>query len=193
MAVVTAGVAPFVNPPLLTMRGGRLVQAGDDRLGSVTSYRPFTGEISATTVFASGDEATQRRLLENVTFPSVPRDGGAGGLAVPARLTNVLSTAKVTNGMVNASDARTVESIRSQLAALRDPAPADQMCDLTDQNSVGFALSDANDSGGVTVVIGDASCPYAVSTKGGPVHVPAGLGEQLRALVVESDRVTSGG
>ncbi len=195
MAVVLEGEPKAVNPALLTFRAGRPVQVDDYRqLGAVTVYREFTPQHRPTTAVISGDEATKRRLLDGVTFGSARPVSGSAGLGLPERPTNVLSAARVSYGMVNASDAPTVRAIRAQLAALRDTgAPADPSCDLTHRNSVGLAITDDTDDPGVTVVIGDASCPYAVSTKGGPVPVPADLAERLRAMVVASDRVTSGG
>jgi hypothetical protein len=41
------------------------------------------------------------------------------------------------------------------------------------------------------VVIGDATCPQAVSTGGGRVRVPPGFGEELLDLIVASDRPAS--
>ncbi|MET8910191.1 hypothetical protein [Micromonospora sp. NPDC004551] len=60
--------------------------------------------------------------------------------------------------------------------------PADEACTLQKPGRVGIALDD------VTVVLGDATCPQAISTGGGRVRAPDGLGRELLGLIVASDR-----
>ena len=63
------------------------------------------------------------------------------------------------------------------------PAGAD--CTLRRPGSVGINL------GKITVVLGDATCPQAISTGGGRVQAPAGLGQELLTLIVESERAAA--
>ncbi|MFD2768470.1 hypothetical protein [Micromonospora eburnea] len=188
MAVVRAGVAPIVSPNKLVVKDGQLLQieqVGMRNLSSMWGYRAFTDEIQATTAFISGDERGREQLLKHVTWPAGPAAPASGGLALPDRFGSATTDAPPSNGMVVATDAKTLTQIRTTLAKLRDPVPAGEECTLQGPGAVGIYL------GSVTVVLGDATCPQAVSTGGGRVRVPAGLGKELLDLIVASDRAAT--
>jgi hypothetical protein len=108
---------------------------------------------------------------------------------LPERITGALTDAPPSNGMVVATDANTLNQIRAALAELRDPVPAGEECSLRKPGSVGISLD--SETGGANVVLGDATCPQAISTSGGRVRAPAGLGKQLLGLIVASDRAAT--
>jgi hypothetical protein len=183
IAIVQKGDSPSVNPERLVVNDGQPLQAerpDQYELPFVWSYRDLSPVIQATTAFIAGDEPGRARLLQRVTWPAGPPSPPGGGLALPDRITSATSTVLPSNGMVVATDAKTLNRIRTKLAALRDPVPAGQECTLQTPGSVGISL------GEVTVVLGDATCPQAISTGGGRVRIPAGLGEELRDLIATS-------
>lgn len=185
IAVLRQGVAPLVNPGRLVVRGGHLLQAeqvDEHRNPFLWAYRAFTDEILAPTVFILGHD---QKLLERVTWPAGPPGPASGGLALPARITSATSAAPPSNGMVVATDAKTLNQIRGKLAGLHDRVPTGQECTLEVPGAVGISL------GEVTVVMGDATCPQAISTGGGRVRVPPHLGRELLDLIVASDRAAS--
>jgi hypothetical protein len=112
-------------------------------------------------------------------WPAGPAAPPAGGLALPDHLANVLGEAPQ---MVTAMDAKTLNQIRTTLAGLHDPVPAGRACVIQGRGTVSLALNETT-----YVVFGDASCPQAVSSAGGRVRVPAGLGRHLLDLVAASD------
>jgi Sigma-70 region 2 len=130
-------------------------------------------------------EAYVRQVMVRITWPAGPPAPPSGGLALPDRITSVTTDVPPTNGMAVATDAETLTRIRTKLAELRDPVPAGEECTLRKPGSVGISL------GEVTVVLGDATCPQAISTGGGRVRVPAGLGKELLDLIVASDRAAT--
>jgi hypothetical protein len=123
--------------------------------------------------------------MVRITWPAGPPAPPSGGLALPDRITSVTTDVPPTNGMAVATDAETLTRIQTKLAELRDPVPAGEECTLRKPGSVGISL------GEVTVVLGDATCPQAISTGGGRVRVPAGLGKELLDLIVASDRAAT--
>ncbi|MGY4910366.1 hypothetical protein [Micromonospora aurantiaca (nom. illeg.)] len=188
MAVVQQGVAAAVSPNRLVVKDGQLIQVSQPNqyaIPSVWTYRAFNDELQATTAFISGDETGREQLLKHVTWPAGPAAPASGGLVLPDRITNATTEAPPTNGMVVATDAKTLNQIRTTLAALRDPVPAAEECTLQKPGAVGINL------GEVTVMLGDATCPQAISTGGGRVRVPAGLGRELLDLIVASDRAAA--
>lgn len=192
LAVVQEGVGRTINPELLEVKGGQplLVEQPDpEQLPFTWSYRDFAGAPVATTAFISGDEKGREQLLDRVTWPAGPPVPPAGGLALPKRVTSATTDAPPSNGMVVATDAKTVNRIRAKLAELRDPVPVGEECALRKPGSVGISLG--ADSEGVSVVLGDATCPQAISTGGGRVRAPAELGQELLGLIVASDRAAT--
>ena len=184
IAVVQDSVPLYVNPRRLVVKDGQLLQVSEDITQSQWTYRAFNKEITATGVFISGDAKGRDQLLKRVTWPAGPAAPASGGLVLPDRVTSAVS--ENAGPMVTAMDAKTLTRIRTALADLRDPVPAGEECELQLPGSVGIALN-----GGVTVVLGDASCPQAISTGGGRVRVPAGLGKELLDLIVASDRAAA--
>jgi len=184
MALVRDGVPLYVNPERLVVKDGQLLQVAEDITQSQWTYRAFNEEAMATGVFISGDEKGREQLLKRVTWPAGPPAPPSGGLALPDRITGAVT--ENAGPMVTATDAKTLTRIRTKLAELRDPVPADEECTLQEPGRVGIALDD-----GVTVVLGDATCPQAISTGGGRVRVPAGLGKELLDLIVASDRAAA--
>ena len=198
MAVVQKGVGRAASSPdRLVVKDGQLLQVSQpDPYSSpaMWTYRAFNDEIQATTVFLSGDERGREPLLQRVTWPAGPPAPPSGGLMLPDRITYATTDAPPSNGMVVATDAKTLTQIRTILAELRDPVPANEECTLQKPGSVGVGLGDDNADSGtglVTVVLGDATCPQAISTGGGRVRVPAGLGKELLDLIVASDRAAT--
>lgn len=188
MAVVREGVAPLVNPNRLVVKDGQLLQIEQPDqyfLPSMWSYRALTHEIQATTAFISGDEKGREQLLKRITWPAGPAAPASGGLVLPDSITSATTDVPPSNGMVAATDTKTLTQIRTTLAELRDPVPIGEECTLQKPGSVGISL------GEITVVLGDATCPQAISTGGGRVRVPAGLGKQLLDLIVASDRAAT--
>ena len=188
MALVRKGVAPTVSPELLVVRDGRLLEVDRaEPLGvtSLWSYRPYAGEIEATAALMPGNDKDRERLLARVTWRADPPAPATGGLALPGRITNVTADQPPNNAMVVATDAETLEQIRTALAELRDPVPAGAECALRKPGSIGISLDS------VTVVLGDETCPQAISTGGGRVRAPARLGRDLLTLVVASDRAAT--
>jgi hypothetical protein len=190
MAAVTDGFGPAVSPGLLEVKNGQLLeveQLDEDRFPSMWIYRPYNGDIRATTVFISGDDGAREQQLKRITWPAGPTAPPGGGLALPDTIKDALTDAPPSNGMVIAQDAKTLTQIRAKLAELRDPVPAGEECALRKPGSVGISF------GEITVVLGDATCPQAISTGGGRVRAPAGLGQELLDLIVASDRARSTG
>ncbi|WP_334553043.1 hypothetical protein [Micromonospora sp. CPCC 205714] len=188
MAVVQKGVAAPVSPNRLVVKDGQLLlveQRDQYMIPSMWTYRAFTDEIQATTAFISGDEKGREQLLKRVTWPAGPAAPASGGLVLPDRIASATTDVPPTNGMVVATDAKTLTQIRTALAELRDPVPAGEECTLQKPGAVGISL------GEVTVMLGDATCPQAISTGGGRVRVPAGLGKDLLDLIVASDRAAT--
>lgn len=188
MAVVQKGAGQTVNPERLQVKDDRLllVEHIDERVvSSMWAYRAYAGEIQATTAFISGDGMIREQLLERVTWPADPAPPVSGGLALPDRITSALTDVPPDNGMVVATDTATLAVIRTRLRELRDPVPTGEACTLQKPGSVGISLGDVN------VVLGDATCPQAISTGGGRVRAPAGLGQELLGLIVASDRAAT--
>lgn len=185
IALVLKGVAPTINPERTLVEGGQLLEATQyDRylLPSVWTYRPMNDVIMATAAFIGGDQG----LLGRITWPSGPPAPASGGLALPAHITSATSIMAVSNAMTVATDTKTLKHIRTSLAALHDQVPAGQECALNGPGSTSISL------GSMTVILGDASCPQAISTGGGRVRVPPGLGDELLGLIEASDRAASG-
>ncbi|RSM45638.1 hypothetical protein DMB66_50660 [Actinoplanes sp. ATCC 53533] len=179
LALVRHNWGQAVNPRQLVVKDGRLLQVEQDIKPSGWRYRAFDQE-DATGVFISGDDNARKELLKRVTWPAGPPAPPAGGLALPDRITS--ATSEYRGPMVTATDAETLNRIRASLAELRDPVPAGEECILRTPGRVGIAID------GVIVVLGDATCPQAISTGGGRVRAPAGLGKELLGLIVASDR-----
>ena len=191
MALVQKGVARAASSPnRLMVKDEQLLeveQPDSYRSPSMWAYRAFNDEIQATTAFVSGDEQGREQLLQRITWPAGPPAPPSGGLMLPERITFATTDAPPSNGMVFVEDAETLTRIRNALAELRDPVPADEACTLQKPGPVGIGFDDE-----VTVVLGDATCPQAVSTGGGRVRVPAGLGKELLDVIVASDRAAHG-
>jgi hypothetical protein len=187
IAIVTKGVGVASNSPdRLTVKDGRLLVAEPEPMAEATmwwSYRVFDRQPRAVTAFisAAGDQ-DRDRLLEHVTWPTGdPAPSAEGGLKLPRRITIAISDVPPSNGMRVARDPETLSRIRAKLTALHDQVPVGEECDIRKPGLVGV------DFGDVTVVLGDASCPQAISTAGGRVRVPPGLGQEVQALVVEGE------
>ncbi|MEU9740359.1 hypothetical protein AB0E12_14365 [Micromonospora chersina] len=183
IALVRDGVPRYVKPERLVVKDGQLLQVTEDITQSQWTYRAFNEEIMATGVFISGDAKGRDQLLKRVTWPAGPAAPASGGLMLPDRITSAVS--EDAGPMVTATDAKTLTRIRAALTELRDPVPAGEECTLQLPGAVGIAFD------GVTVVLGDATCPQAISTGGGRVRVPAGLGRELLDLIVASDRAAA--
>jgi hypothetical protein len=189
MALVLTGPGQPLNPERLVVKDNQPLEAKPFNLRtafglrttSIWTYRAFTRE-QATTAAVSGDEKGREQLLQRVTWPAGPPAPPSGGLALPDRITSAVSEAP---NMVEAMDAQTLTRIRTTLAELRDRVPAGEECTLQRSHAVGIAIDD------VTVVLGDATCSQAVSTHGGRVWVPAGLGKELLDLIEASDRAAA--
>ncbi|WP_446218825.1 hypothetical protein [Micromonospora sp. IBHARD004] len=182
MALVRDAVPLYVNPERLVVKDEQLLQVVEE-IESRSIYRAFNEETIATGVFISGDEKGREQLLKRVTWPAGPPAPPSGGLALPDHITSAVT--EDAGPMVTATDAETLTRIRTKLAELRDPVPADEECTLQKPGAVGISL------GEVTVVLGDATCPQAISTGGGRVRAPAGLGKELLGLIVASDRAAA--
>ncbi|WDZ86693.1 hypothetical protein [Micromonospora cathayae] len=188
LAVVRQGAGAAISPNRVMVRDRQMIQVeqpAPDTIPSMLHYRAITDEIKATTVFISGNDEERRQLLRGTTWPPGPPAPPSGGLALPGRITSATTDAPPSNGMVVATDAKTLNRIRALLAELRDPVPADEVCTIQKPGAVGISLGD------VTVVLGDSTCPQAVSTGGGHVRSPAGLGRELLDLIVASDRAAT--
>ncbi|MFY1690591.1 hypothetical protein [Plantactinospora sp. WMMB782] len=187
MAVVGRGVGKRLSPSRLVVEDKQVIQVEQNLVRNVASmwaYHAFSeGEALAPTVFISGDEEGREQLLERVTWPAGPPAPASGGLALPARISSAVS--EKDGPMVAAADAVTVTRIRTKLAELRETVPAGEECTLQKPGAIGISL------GEVTVVLGDATCPQAISTGGGRVRVPADLGKDLLDLIVASDRAAT--
>ena len=185
IAIVTKGVGVASNSPdRLTVKDGRLLEVEPEPMvGSMWSYRVFDRQSRAVTAFISAPGDQDRdRLLEHVTWPAAdPPASAPGGLELPRRITIAISDVPPSNGMRVARDPQTLSRIRAKLTALHDQVPVGEECDIRKPGLVGV------DFGDVTVVLGDASCPQAISTAGGRVRVPPGLGQEVQALVVEGE------
>lgn len=179
MALVDHNWGQAVNPERLITKDGQLLQVDHGIKSSGWRYRAFN-QVQATGVYISGDEQDREQLLKRVTWPAGPAAPPGGGLALPDRITS--ATSEYRGPMVTAMDAKTLNEIRTRLAELRDPVPDGEECTLQKPGRVGIAIDD------VIVVLGDATCPQAISTGGGRVRAPAGLGKELLGLIVASDR-----
>ena len=195
MAVVQKGVAQYLTPNRLLVKDEQLLQVeqpAQDRVTSMWAYRAFNYEDLATTAFISGDEKDREQLLKRITWPAGPAAPASGGLMLPDRITSATSEMP---GMVVATDAKTLTQIRTTLAELRDPVPTGEECTLQLPGAIGIGLGEVSAGQvppmAVTVVLGDATCPQAISTGGGRVRVPAGLGKELLDLIVASDRAAA--
>jgi hypothetical protein len=189
IAIVQKGVGLPVNPTVLMVKDKQLI-GGDqpDQYSnpSVWTYTAFTGDLE-TGAIISGDNSREQ-LLERVTWPEGPTTPPSDRLVLPDRVHTATSEmGPPTNGMTATVHAETVNQIRAALAELNDPVPAGAECTLRRPGSIGIVLS-GPDGIGVTVVLGDATCPQAISTGGGRVKVPAGLGADLLELVMAGDR-----
>ncbi|RKN44497.1 hypothetical protein D7223_19845 [Micromonospora endolithica] len=182
LALVRAGVPRYVTPERLVVKDGQPLQATQELEGWWT-YRAFNEEEMATAVLIPGNERDREQLLQRVTWPAGPSAPPSGGLMLPDRITSAVS--ENAGPMVTAMDAGTLARIRTALTELRDPVPAGEECTPQGPGRVGIALD------GVSVVLGDAQCPQAISTAGGRVRVPAGLGRELLDLIVASDRAAA--
>jgi hypothetical protein len=184
MAVTLKGVGQALSPNLLMVKDEQVIVVEQpDRLPSVWTYVALGNGTPQPAAFISADEAGRQKLLERITWPAGPPAPPSGGLALPDRPTSIVADGPPpSNFMAVVDDAETVARIRGKLAELHDPVPAGETCVLRKPGSIGFSL-DA-DKGGVLIVIGDASCPQAISTGGGRVQVPAGLGQELYDLIV---------
>ncbi|MEU4776330.1 hypothetical protein [Micromonospora sp. NPDC023633] len=182
IALVRDAFPLYVNPDRLVVKDEQLLQVVQ-AIEPISMYRAFNEESLATGVFISGDEKGREQLLKRVTWPAGPLAPPSGGLALPDRITSAVT--EDAGPMVTAMDAKTLTQIRTRLTELRDPVPAGEECTLQMPGAVGIALN------GVTVVLGDATCPQAISTGGGRVRVPAGLGKELLDLIVASDRAAA--
>jgi hypothetical protein len=201
IAAVQSGldVVP-VNPERLMAKDGQLLDVENvDDYGhtnpDVGLYNSFSKPFTTPTVLISGSEQARSGLIKNITWPAGPAAPPGGGLALPRHVTsataNQVTDDPPNNLMVVATDAKALKQIRSILAAQRQPVPAGEACDLNKPGAIGIVLTDGK-SESDTVVLGDAACPVAVSTGGGEVRVPPGLGKQLLSLIVASDKATSG-
>ncbi|MEV6490231.1 hypothetical protein AB0M20_16645 [Actinoplanes sp. NPDC051633] len=194
MAVVDEGVGrPAASPERLVAKDGNLlvVQELDLRMRtSAWTYRAFNEESNATTVFLSGNEQGRERLLERVTWPAGPSAPPSGRLKLPDRINYAVSDVPPSNGMRVATDTKTLNQIMAALGELDDPVTAGEECTLQAPGSVGILIGDGDGKtadSSATVVLGDATCPQAISDAGGRVRVPAGLGKQLQDLVVAGE------
>jgi hypothetical protein len=188
IGIAEQGGGPLINPDQVLVKQGQLIQMEqfDTHLFPfLWSYRVSNDVIEVPRVFVSGDVKGRDQLLDRVSWPAGPPAPASGGLALPAHITSATSAAPPSNGMVVATDAKTLNRIRTELAQLRDSVPAGAECTLQRPGSVGISL------GEVTVIVGDATCPQAISTGGGRVRVPPGLGQELLGLIVASDRAAS--
>ncbi|WP_328476370.1 hypothetical protein OHA21_21715 [Actinoplanes sp. NBC_00393] len=179
MALVQHGPPRYVTPERLLVKDGQLLQVSADISGLSETYIAFTNDLEPTGVVISGDAQARKQLLDRVTWPGAPSAPPSGGLVLPDEITSAVSARP---NMINATDARTLSRIRAKLAALQDPVPAGEECALEMPGAVGISL------GEITVVLGDASCPQAISTGGGRVRAPAGLGMELHNLIAASER-----
>jgi hypothetical protein len=187
MAVTLKGVGQLLSPNLLMVKDEQLIaveQPDGLQLPSVRTYIAFGDGTPHPAAFISADEAGRQGLLERITWPAGPPAPPSGGLALPDRPTSITADGPPpSNFMAVVDDAQTIAQIRAKLAELHDPVPAGQTCTLRKPGSIGFSIS--ADKDGVLVVLGDASCPQAISSGGGRVQVPAGLGQDLYDLIVE--------
>lgn len=180
LAVVHVGVSLLVNPTQLVVKDGQplqIEQPDPSTFPSMWAYRTIA-EFQAPTAFISGDEKSREQLLNRVSWPVGRPVPLGGGLALPDRITSATTDVPPNNHMVVTTDARTLNQIRAKLAEQREPVPPGEECTLKKPGSLGISL------GEVIVVLGDASCPQAISTGGGRVQVPAGLGQELLDLIV---------
>ncbi|WP_436529324.1 hypothetical protein [Actinoplanes sp. HUAS TT8] len=174
------GIAPetfggAISPSLLTVKDDNVIQ-GDESLPGIWNYRAFDGQETKPVVTVSGDEKNRERLLARVTWPAGPP---AGPLALPAKITTVTVDGP---GIPTATKAATIAQVRTALTGLHEQVPAGQECTLRKPGSEGFVLDDD-----VIVVLGNATCPQAVSNHGGRVRVPAGLVKQLYDLILKDN------
>ena len=190
MAIVGNGTPPSIDPNRLVVKDGRLLeveQGAPEFLPSMLMYH-VAGELRAPMALISGDKQDQAQLLRRIAWPPGPPAPRSGGLALPDHLTSATADRPPpTNGMVVAADAKTLSQIQAKLSALRDPVAAGKECALQKPGSIGIDLENSITGESVIVVLGGASCPQAISTGGGRVRAPAGLGQELLNLIIASD------
>jgi hypothetical protein len=188
MAVVKQGAFRYLTPQRLVTKDRQPLQVRQYDMNDpfVWDYRAINDQVWATTAYISGDEKVREQLLERVTWPSGPPAPPSGGLVLPDRITSATGEAP---NVISAMDTKTLNQIRTILAGLRDPVPAGEECILQTPGVIAIDLGAGTDR--LTVVLGNATCPQAVSTGGGRVKVPAGLGQQLLDLIEASDRAAA--
>ncbi|MEV6637218.1 hypothetical protein AB0M54_41455 [Actinoplanes sp. NPDC051470] len=190
MVVVRTGMGRSLTPDRLIVKDGQPIQVQRGGFGMVDSmwtYTAFGNDVEATTAgISAGDDDGHEQLLPRVTWPAGAPAPRSGGLVLPATFDSVLGEAPQ---MVTAQDAATLSQIRAKLAQLREPVPAGEECVLERSGTVALAINESREkrADSITVVLGDATCPQAVSTAGGRVKAPAGLGRQLLSLVEAAD------
>jgi len=144
-----------------------------------------------TTVHIAGDPTVREDLLEQVTWPAEPPAPASGGLALPDRILGAgTDPGKAVNPEGDSIDRPALARIRAALADL-PPVPRGQECDLTKPHVYGFSLNERTrgaSAGDVRIVIGDKTCPQAVSSRGGRVAVPDQLGKQIYDLLMANPR-----
>ncbi len=179
MAIVETGEGLSIPPERLVVSGSALLQVTPFGASS-SSYRPFVSGTgpAATTAYISAAPQTHADLLQRVSWPAgAPR---SDRLSLPARITDVV-VGRLPNIMIDLDDAGRIQQVRRLLEAQRTPVPAGRECPLDAEHTLGLSLSgDATDA---LVIVGDATCPQAVSSHGGRVRVPPTLQEELLRLV----------
>lgn len=188
MAVVRTNSRRPVFPELLVVKDKQLIQAwesGSSEGPTLWTYGVFTRGSTATSLALAGDEKGREQLLERVTWPARPPAPPSGGLTLPGSFTSATSSEPA---LATAQDATTLNQLRTRLGELRDPVPAGEECTLRGSHAAGIAF-DLDDH--AVVMLGDATCPQAVSTLGGRVRIPAGLGQELLGLIEASDRAAA--
>jgi hypothetical protein len=143
-----------------------------------------------TTVHIAGDPSVREDLLERITWPAEPAPPASGGLALPDRILSAVTEPRKGGSMVASAEK---PALAEALAALADlPAvPRGQECDLTKPHVNGFMLNERPKGASATdvrLIIGDRTCPQAVSSRGGRVAVPDQLATKIFDLVAAKAR-----
>ena len=184
MVIVKVGAGRRLTPDRLIVKDGQPIQqSGFGLVDSMWTYAAFGNDAEATTAgISAGDDQGREQLLQRVTWPAGAPAPRSGGLALPATLDSVLGESPQ---MVTGQSASTLAQVRTRLAQLREPVPAGEECVLEGPGMVALLLNESRDrpADSITVVLGDATCPQAVSTGGGRVKAPAELGRQLLSLL----------
>ncbi len=184
IAVQPEGTGGLLSPPVLVSKDANVLE-GEDTMNGLWRYRAFGGAgTTAGLVLPDLPEKRRSELLELTTWPAGPAAPPGGGLTLPKTITSVSIDAP---GVPTATDAKTLNRIREQLAGLTEPVPAGEECVLKSPGSVGLGFND-----GIIVVLGDATCPQAVSDHGGRVRVPASLGKELFDEVLKNNSPAGG-